>query len=422
MNTTDARRRTLLLFTSTFPYGVGEQFLEQEIAYLAEGFQQVIVIPDRITAQRRQLPANVRVAVDPLPDRLRPPEVLRLPRALSTALRSPLAYAELRAHPELRLAPVAWRRIIGYLGDMLRVRRWLGNYLRYATLDPADLICYSYWLSYQAAALVHLKAEWPMLRVVARAHNHDLYLERQTPPYIPLRSFLLDGLDRIFPVSAHGCTYLINERPQIASRCELARLGVADPGFRAQASQDGRLRVVSCSYMVPVKRLDRLIAGLRVAAQARPDLPIEWCHMGDGPLRPQLELLAQTQLPASVRWHMRGQIPNHAVIQTYREQAVDVFANVSSSEGVPVSIMEAQSCGIPVVATAVGGSPELVDADCGCLLPADAEASAIGMALLRFAPGRPGLATVRAAARQRWAALSQAKHNFPHFVARLHQV
>ena len=52
----------------------------------------------------------------------------------------------------------------------------------------------------------------------------------------------------------------------------------------------------------------------------------------------------------------------------YRENPADVFINVSASEGTPVAMMEAISCGIPVIATAVGGNKEIVSEKNGCLL------------------------------------------------------
>ena len=52
----------------------------------------------------------------------------------------------------------------------------------------------------------------------------------------------------------------------------------------------------------------------------------------------------------------------------YRNHPIDVFINTSISEGIPMSIMEAQSCSIPVIAPSVGGITEIVTNDNGYLL------------------------------------------------------
>ena len=48
----------------------------------------------------------------------------------------------------------------------------------------------------------------------------------------------------------------------------------------------------------------------------------------------------------------------------------DLYANSSISEGISLTILEAMAAGLPVVATHVGGTPEIVDASCGRLVPA----------------------------------------------------
>ncbi|WP_241380179.1 glycosyltransferase, partial [Escherichia coli] len=63
---------------------------------------------------------------------------------------------------------------------------------------------------------------------------------------------------------------------------------------------------------------------------------------------------------------------------TQRDLKPSVFVNLSSSEGLPVSMMEVASLGIPIIATGVGGVGEIVSSDNGHLLPAeftDAQAS-----------------------------------------------
>jgi glycosyltransferase involved in cell wall biosynthesis len=71
-------------------------------------------------------------------------------------------------------------------------------------------------------------------------------------------------------------------------------------------------------------------------------------------------------------------------------QAADVYVHAARAETFPISILEALACGVPVVASEVGGIPEQVDADCGQLVPAgDADALADALlGLLEDAPGR----------------------------------
>ena len=95
------------------------------------------------------------------------------------------------------------------------------------------------------------------------------------------------------------------------------------------------------------------------------DIPIHWVHIGDGPERVNIEALISQINNPKIKVLLLGQLPNEEVLHYYETHPVDLFINVSSFEGIPVSIMEAMSRGIPVAATPVGGIPEIVNQDNG---------------------------------------------------------
>ena len=67
-----------------------------------------------------------------------------------------------------------------------------------------------------------------------------------------------------------------------------------------------------------------------------------------------------------------GDVDNSEIMEYYSNSSVDVFVSLTESEGLPVSMMEAQSYGIPIVSTNVGGISEIViDSKTGFLLNAD---------------------------------------------------
>lgn len=104
---------------------------------------------------------------------------------------------------------------------------------------------------------------------------------------------------------------------------------------------------------------------LQAFAQLRCAQPLYLWLVGDGELRPQMEQLAQELgIADRVRfWGIRADVPELL-------NAADIFTLPSKYEGNPMSIMEAMAAGLPVVATAVGGIPELVDQDIsGVLIP-----------------------------------------------------
>jgi glycosyltransferase involved in cell wall biosynthesis len=106
--------------------------------------------------------------------------------------------------------------------------------------------------------------------------------------------------------------------------------------------------------------------------------------IGDGPMRPAIEaLIAQYRLGDHV--HLAGE--RHDMLQAYRE--LDVLLSTSHSEAMPLAIMEAMACGLPVVATRVGGVPELVEhGGTGWLVgPGDADGLAGAVTRVLTRPG-----------------------------------
>jgi glycosyltransferase involved in cell wall biosynthesis len=174
---------------------------------------------------------------------------------------------------------------------------------------------------------------------------------------------------------------------------------------------------VSVSFCVQRKRIDKIVDAIRLACQSGPGVNFVWTHIGDGPLRAQLERLAVEQLGSlpNVTFKFAGAMPNQSVLAFYSSEPVDIFINCSESEGVPVSIMEAMSCGIPAIAPAVGGIPELVDNKCGMLVPEGAPSEETVAGMCRLAGGNRE--RYRIAARQRIVHAYCANTNFNKFIA-----
>jgi glycosyltransferase involved in cell wall biosynthesis len=97
---------------------------------------------------------------------------------------------------------------------------------------------------------------------------------------------------------------------------------------------------------------------------------VTWNHLGGGWDEERLVNIANT-LPNQVSFKFWGSLKNSEVIDFYMKNTIDLFINVSSSEGIPVSMMEAQNCGIVIAGTNVGGVSEIVNDENGFLLSAD---------------------------------------------------
>jgi glycosyltransferase involved in cell wall biosynthesis len=150
---------------------------------------------------------------------------------------------------------------------------------------------------------------------------------------------------------------------------------VSDETAHARA-WDGELRLLTVGRLSPEK--NPLLLPEIVAL-----LPEQWRleAIGEGPLREAVASRAAA-LGVSGRLTLSGYVPNgDALWQRYRE--AHAFLHVSHTEGVPQVLFEAQSSGLPVVATDVGGVRDSVGATALLVPPADAEAAAAAVDRLR---------------------------------------
>ncbi len=130
-------------------------------------------------------------------------------------------------------------------------------------------------------------------------------------------------------------------------------------------------RIVMLARLAPPKRHDLALHALQVVRRRVPEA--ELYLVGDGPGRPEIErLAAELGLRDAARLlGTRSDVPE--LLAT-----AQCVLLASDYEGCPLSVLEAMAAGVPVVATAVGGIPELVaDGETGLLTPrGDAQALA----------------------------------------------
>ena len=363
--------KTLVLITSQFPFGKGEPFLETELPIVSTGFEKVIIISQNVTLEKTRI----------IPDEYK---VFRYNPSTSFSgyLFFPvLVFQNCGVIKELVKEEALFRRSIH---DPLTIKKLLilfkriikafelKNFIQRKLTEEGineNIVFYSYWLKTGAHAIAMLKYSDSIK--IARAHGSDLYEEKSYMSFLPLLNFSSSNLDAIFFISDHGINYFKDKIKAYRAELLLSRIGVNKPkNENHEISVPVPYIIASCSNMLPLKRIDLIIRSLE---KTETEKEVLWIHFGDGLLREELEELASAKLndKKNIKYSFMGYYPNQDLLKYYSRNKISLFINTSSTEGIPVSIMEAQSFGIPVIATDVGGVKELVIEGTGILLPAD---------------------------------------------------
>jgi glycosyltransferase involved in cell wall biosynthesis len=375
----------VVLLTAAFPFGnKSETFLETEIEILAERFKRIFILPSHREGGVRPLPPNV-ILVEM--DWLDAPSRWAKLGALHSVAAGRVALATFRTPANWRPYLRAARMYADLLAHNVLKLRSLARFIRDHRLEGA--IFYDYWFENSTLALALLRRSGAISAAVCRAHRFDVYDECWGQLPVPFREFKARGLDVIFAVSEFGARYLRQRIPALDGKIRVSRLGVREQPWTGTERGAAPL-VVSCGSLLPHKRVQRIPDML-----VRLGRPLRWVHLGEGPERPAVQDAA-SRLPAHVAWELPGHLDNRDLLRFYRRNEVDALLSLSVSEGLPVSMMEAQSFGIPVVAVGVHGVPEIVNETTGVLLPPDAgpEQAAVGLAAA-LEPGRFDRARIR---------------------------
>lgn len=350
--------KQLVIFTASFPFGKKENFLETELPFLSQRFDHIKIVPFGGLGEKER-PVTDKCEVDS--------------RLLCTR-RQRILYGFVGL----------WRVLPLYLKDFKlqkpyknkkTFKLWLTSMLctsYYMRSKPirefrkqslSDTAFYFYWGVIYNSIAPYFKNK---VKMASRFHGDwDLWKSSEEEGYKPIRRATVESLSLAVLISNKGNAFFKKRYPDCPT--VVSHLGSIDKGV-CEKSEDGVLRVVSCSTVYPLKRVPLIYESLKEVAKKR---TVEWTHIGGGKDFEKLNTLVNSEHVANFTVTLTGEVTLNDVLNYYKTHRIDLFVNLSTNEGVPVSIMEAISFDIPIVATDVGGNSEIVNAETGLLVSAN---------------------------------------------------
>ena len=274
----------------------------------------------------------------------------------------------------------------GFIWRLFRVLRWE---------RPRVLVCLSYRVPGWAGRVLGWLLRIPV--VIYELHGVEKVGERD-----------LEWIDRVLmdritthmiAIGSEFCENLLRDGVA-AEKITVIRNGVDTNRFAPRPNRAGlkanflKQPCIGCvTKMRPKKNLPLLIDAFALVRESIPDAQL--VIVGDGSERPALEAhIAQKRLQDSVHLlGLRSDIPDLL-------NAFDVLALSSTTEAAPLSILEAGACGLPVVSTAVGDVPEMIQHGVTGYLVESGDADALAHHLTTLLADANLRATMGAAARE----------------------
>jgi len=223
------------------------------------------------------------------------------------------------------------------------------------------------------------------------AHGYDVY--RRPPGDFAARAAAAGAVVTVSEANACHITKSFGVPPH---HIRVIPCGVDTDRFRAHGERSKPPHVVCVARLNPVKNLGLLLEACAILKTRK--VSFRCVVLGDGPCRIELET-TRAQLGLENTVEFVGAAEQSEVLKWWRRATVGVLT--SESEGMPVCLMEAAACGVPVVATAIGGVPELVQDGVTGLLTQPGDGLALAGALERLLREPKTAARMGAAARRR---------------------
>lgn len=401
-------RNYLFIFTNSYPYNQGEEFFAAELEYLQKFFA-VELIPTSVPKIMANRDLNVKVN-DHLLKKITPVNLALsfisnlVSRTFYKSLISEIRSVSNFGFHELKrcLSQLAKARITAELCEKI--------ILNYKT---NNVIFYNYWLDFPVLAFKFI--DNPDVRLIARAHGIDLFADQNINGYVPLQLQKINQLSALFLVSDRALDYLVKRYGNsIRAKLYVAKLGITKLYHTNEfACTKNLLKIVSISSCEAIKRIHLIIDLLSLLKAA--GVVLEWHHVGGGKLLDELKHYAKSKLGTGCIFY--GYMANDEVQQILAKGGFSVFISCTASEGGnPVSMQEAQAYSLPIIATDVGGVPEVLEGfDCGWLLPRDFDLPAAAKMLAQDLVNQEVLQRKSANAYKSFLSKYQAEKNYTSF-------
>ncbi len=339
--------KTIVLFTNSYPFSSrGEYtFIEPELEILNKYFKIIMVPLRKETITPRKLIKDLNnVSVEEV-EFNKYKELVNLFKIDSFFVRDFKKIRKINHLKDLIIKHITLKWIEKIIQEKIEKKEW-----------KEEFIYYTYWFDFATTALLRLKSKYN-LKVITRVHRYDLY-EIRREDYIPFRETDVKKIDYIVTISMQGYNYL--KHRYFLNNLYNCYLGINDFHIDNPINANNEvIKIVSCALMSPLKRIDMI---MKYLSKVSKDLNIQiiWNHIGDGVLKETLVEQKKELQHNLFDINFVGYLENQDIFEYYKNNSFDYFITLSESEGLPVSLMEATSVSLPIIATNVGGINEIV--------------------------------------------------------------
>ena len=391
----------IYIFTNAYPYNNSEPFFHSELLSIAQNYESVKIFPKEKGNLTFELPVNVEII------NAKKSEHFNITKSLKKSPKLVLVFLFELMKSKRRFTYLKHYKT--YLSKLVQHYNNILPYIEELKKENAATY-YTYWLNDWAIELSLYKYLYnTKVKLVSRVHGYDFDEIQIDNNFHIFRHFVLSKYNSVVSISNYGKQYIENKYQAFKSKFSVSYLGVINP-YNNMILDNKNTTIVSCSSVIKLKRLDLIIEILTHIKQ-----PITWIHIGNGELLEEIKIKAQN-LPSHITIEWLGNLSNKEVLNYYANKPITLFINTSDYEGLPYSMIEAISYGIPVCGRNVCGIPEIVNNETGVLLEKDFDVKTTAQKISEFLIQKSSNISFRENIKLFWHKNFNADVNYPNFI------
>lgn len=394
-------KTNIYLFCQYFPYYGGEQFLFNEVEFYPQNYSIKVFTEHRNEGKKIALPNNFEIINEDFKNKSSVRQIIRRYWRLILEIFIYEVFTSPHKFKYIRYFKTHFFLLIGYLQKAEIINK-------YIPISDDSITLYSYWFDEWAVILNLIKRiHKSKIKVVCRAHAYDFDESQVISGYHVFRSFNSKEIDNILAISNYGKMYM-----ELKYKCtfiHVEKLGVRNHGNNPIINESP-ITIVSCSSLISYKRVELIIEILKQI-----NIKVTWVHFGGGPLEASILNKAKS-LPSNIIFEYKGFVKNEDIIAFYKLHTIDLLINTSELEGIPVSMMEAISFGIPIAGCNICGIPEIVNLQTGMLFEEKFNIEETAKRIQKFILSKSRDLTYREGVKSFWDENYNADKIYPQFI------
>lgn len=345
------KNKDLIIFTYDYPFGVSEKtFIDYEISKLNEDFNNIEIINQKIFQEKSILNlnnSNIKLNQD-FSKKLN--IFIKVYYFLTKVLFQKIFWVEFFS--------IIWKRnffkkikmcILEMCNALILFKFLMNNKAK-----DKEIIFYSFWSNFTLITFSMLKDEFSNSKFIARSLGSDLNGYIENDYYVPYKKIKFSKLDKIILLGEYQ-KKLLNDLKLDLQKISICPLGVNKQKKSNNPLFNEKIIFLSCGSLIKIKNIDLMINFLKKFSK-KTSKKIEFILIGSGKLENSLLNILKNNTHFSYRYIRFVD----DLIEFTKKNNIHFFLNLSSQEGMPFTVMEIMSYGIPTIASNIDANKYLV--------------------------------------------------------------